>query len=85
METEMSAIETEKIEKSWCIMCGAAPGNPCTVISTVEPDSEYVKEGHGPPQTAGEPRSRPHFYRGGLDHKPAVTVANEPPFAKEKS
>jgi len=53
---------------SWCLMCGAAPGDPCKVIS-----------GEGNEKPGGERRYL-HSARGGLDHKPAVTVPDEPPF-----
>lgn len=58
-----------KLDK-WCVMCGAAPGQPCTVISG-DPD-----EGEKP----GDVRAHPHFYRGS-DTKPAVAVKDEPGYA----
>lgn len=52
----------------WCIMCGAAPGEPCTVISG------------GDGLNAGDVRPQVHFYRFSTE-KPAVTVSDEPDFA----
>jgi hypothetical protein len=53
----------------WCVMCGAAPGEPCTVIS-------------GDPEAGEKPgdiRREPHFYRNS-DTKPAVLIPDEPDF-----
>lgn len=53
---------SDNIDK-WCVMCGAAPDEPCTTISGDE---------------AGSTRPLPHFYRGS-DERPAVPVKDEPP------
>lgn len=53
----------------WCQMCGAAPGESCTVIS-----------GSGKPgDRPGDRRSEPHFYRSS-PHKPVVLIPDEPPY-----
>jgi hypothetical protein len=53
--------------RKWCPMCGAAPGEACTVISG-DPDA-----GEKP----GDLRSEPHFYRH-TDHPIPVLVKDEP-------
>jgi hypothetical protein len=50
----------------WCIMCGAAPGEPCTVISGDPEAGEYP----------GMIRSEVHFYRGNKE-KPVMTISEE--------
>jgi hypothetical protein len=57
----------------WCIMCGAAPGEPCKVIG---PDAPGVHP--------GDVRAEPHFYRGN-DEKPAVLIPDEPPYAESNA
>ncbi len=52
----------------WCQMCGAAPGEPCKVISGVE--------GLKP----GDVRPDPHFYRS-ANSKPVVLIPDEPDLA----
>jgi hypothetical protein len=54
---------------AYCIMCGAAPGEPCTVISG-DPEA-----GEKP----GDVRATPHFYRGaaGGPTPPFVAVKDE--------
>jgi hypothetical protein len=50
-------------------MCGAAPGEPCRVIS-----------GSGEPgDMPGDVRPDPHFYRSS-DTKPSVLVPDEPSY-----
>lgn len=53
----------------WCQMCGAAPGEPCRVIS----GGEGLKPGDVRPDV--------HFYRS-ADTKPAVLVPNEPNYVE---
>jgi hypothetical protein len=53
----------------WCMVCGAAPSEPCTYTSTVH------DEHHD--QTAGEVRDGDHWARG-QDKEPAVLLRNEP-------
>lgn len=55
---------------SWCQMCGAAPGEPCTVISARSADDECVREGYVEAAKKGDVRSDLHFYRGGLAKNP---------------
>lgn len=50
----------------WCIMCGAAPGEPCEVISG------------GDGLEPGDERPDPHFCRSN-DEKPTVLIPDEPP------
>lgn len=56
-----------RLEK-WCQMCGAAPGEPCRVISG------------GDGLNPGDERPEPHFYRS-ADAKPGVLIPDEPEFA----
>jgi hypothetical protein len=63
--------ELAKLDK-WCVICGAAPGESCTIISG-DPEA-----GEKP----GDPRPHPHFYRSS-DTKPAILIPDEPPFATE--
>lgn len=62
----------DQIQK-WCGMCGAAPGDPCTVVS-----------GSGRPgDRPGDVRPEPHFYSAG-DTKPVVLWKDEPDYAEAR-
>ena len=65
---------TERVDRRlsyWCQMCGAAPGDPCTVVS-----------GSGEPgDRPGDTRPEPHFYRSS-PHKPAVLIPDEPDYSE---
>lgn len=56
--------------RKWCPMCGAAPGEPCTVISGSGEEGDRT----------GDVRPDPHFYRHN-DHPIPVLIPDEPPFA----
>jgi len=53
----------------WCQMCGAAPGEPCTVISGSGGDGDRP----------GDVRPDPHWHRSATE-RPGVLVPDEPPF-----
>ncbi len=53
----------------WCQMCGAAPGEPCIVISGGY--TGYLE------LRPGDVRPTPHFYRSSAEH-PAMTIKDEP-------
>lgn len=53
----------------WCQMCGAAPGEPCIVIS----GGYEGDDGLHP----GDERPTPHFYRSATV-KPLVAIKDEP-------
>ena len=53
---------------SWCLMCGAAPGEGCTYAN--DDPAEGVRR--------GDPRPGLHSVRGGLFERPAVLVPDEP-------
>jgi len=53
--------------EGWCRMCGAAPGDPCIVVSG---------EGDEKP---GDERKYLHWARGSAE-KPLVLIPDEPPF-----
>jgi hypothetical protein len=46
----------------WCQMCGAAPGEPCTIVSGID---------------AGAVRPGVHWHRS-ADERPVVLVPDEP-------
>lgn len=56
-----------RIDK-WCVMCGAAPGEPCKVISG------------GDGLNPGDIRPDVHWARNS-DEKPSVLIPDEPDFA----
>src|SRR4051812_6286627 len=70
MTQQLEGWELAKLDK-WCQMCGAAPGEFCTIISG-DPEA-----GEKP----GDVRYHPHFYRSS-DTKPGVLVPDEPAFAE---
>jgi hypothetical protein len=74
----MSTDERYPTKYPACIMCGAATGEPCVVISTAH-DEHYD-------QTAGEPRNYPHSARAkpGQPEPRAgfVSVKDEPDYAR---
>jgi len=60
-----------RLEK-WCHMCGAAPGEPCKVVSG------SGEQGDRP----GDARPDTHWART-MEEKPAVLIPDEPDYADE--
>lgn len=58
----------------WCPICGATPGNPCTIISGVPKDLSATKAAG---LRAGDPRPEPHFSRYN-DRPIGVAIKDEP-------
>jgi hypothetical protein len=57
--------------RKWCPMCGAAPGDRCTIISG---DPERGEQ-------PGDVRAVPHFYRHN-DKPIPVLIPDEPDYAR---